>query len=131
MTDLKLTVLAALSGLVIVGCLPASVIIIVPASSNIFLAGQPATSGNTTPACTTTNLGCLPPELDFIPVAGNVLTFAGPGVPCLALPERFPHAPVAAALGQTAQTWGLNFQLQILVLAQLSQGSSLPVLSFS
>jgi len=80
MTNLKLTALAVLSGLGIAGCLPASVLINVSATSDIFLAGQPATAGNTTPACTTANLGCLPPVLNFLPVAGNVLTFTGPGI---------------------------------------------------
>jgi hypothetical protein len=81
MTNFKLTALAALSGLVIAGCLPATVFTTVSATNNIFLAGQPATSANTTPACTTANLGCLPYELDFIPVAGNILMFTGPGAP--------------------------------------------------
>jgi hypothetical protein len=80
MTNFKLTALAALLGLGIVGCLPASVLINVPGTSDIFLAGQTATAGNTTPACTTANLGCLPPVLNFLPVAGNVLTFTGPGI---------------------------------------------------
>jgi hypothetical protein len=81
MTNFKLTALAALSGLVIAGCLPATVFTTVSATNNIFLAGQPATAANSTPACTTANLGCLPFELDFIPVAGNTLMFTGPGAP--------------------------------------------------
>ena len=126
MTDLKLTVLAALSGLVIVGCLPASVIIIVPASSNIFLAGQPATSGNTTPACTTTNLGCLPPELDFIPVAGNVLTFAGPGVPSPGITGTVSPCPGCGSAGPD----GANLGSQ-LPATNISSGSTISGIQFT
>src|ERR1700704_6680137 len=81
MTNFKLTALAVLLGFGIAGCLPATVFTTISATNNIFLAGQAATAANTTPACTTANLGCLPYELDFIPVAGNILMFTGPGAP--------------------------------------------------
>jgi hypothetical protein len=70
MTNLRLTALAVLSGLGIAGCLPASVLLVVPGTSNIFNAGQGTPTGGAT----------LPVELDFVPVAGNVLSFTGPGI---------------------------------------------------
>jgi hypothetical protein len=73
MTNFKLTALAALSGLSIAGCLPASVLLPVNGNMNIFLAGQASSPGGLA--------GALPAEQDFIPVAGNVLSFTGPGVP--------------------------------------------------
>jgi hypothetical protein len=75
MTNLKLTTLAALLGLVIAGCLPASVLLTVNGNNNIFLAGQTPTASNTPAGCNSIAAGCLPQELDFVPVAGNVLTF--------------------------------------------------------
>jgi len=71
MSNLKLTALIALSGLGIAGRLAASVMLNVPGTSNIFLAGQASSPS--------AFLGTLPVEQDFIPVAGNVLTFTGPG----------------------------------------------------
>jgi hypothetical protein len=68
---MKLTALAALSGLGIAGCLPASVLLNVPGTANIFLAGQASSPS--------AFLGTVPAEQDFIPVAGNVLTLTGPG----------------------------------------------------
>jgi hypothetical protein len=72
MTNLKLIALAALSGLGIAGSLSASLMLNVPGTSNIFLAGQASSPS--------AFLGTLPTEQDFIPVAGNVLTFTGPGI---------------------------------------------------
>src|SRR5260370_49777 len=80
MKNFKLTGLAALLGLVVAGCLPASVVETVFGYTNVFLAGQAQTSG-----CATSSAGCAPiaagnlGEVDFIPVAGNVLNFA-PGI---------------------------------------------------
>jgi hypothetical protein len=70
MSNFKLTALAALSGLGIAGCLPASVLLVVPGTSNVFNAGQTVATGGAT----------LPVEQDFVPVVGNVLTFTGPGI---------------------------------------------------
>ncbi len=75
MTNFKLTTLAALSGLVIAGCLPASVLLTVPGTANVFDAGLGAATAGAT----------LPPELDFSPVTGNVLTFQ-PAPPVFPLP---------------------------------------------
>jgi hypothetical protein len=72
MTNLKLTALAGMWGLGIAGCLPASLLLNVPGTANIFLAGQASSPS--------AFLGTLPTEQDFIPVAGNVLTFTGPGM---------------------------------------------------
>lgn len=65
--------LAALLCFGVVRSLPASVMLSVPGTANVFSAGQ----GNTT----TTGGGTLAVELDFIPVVGNVLQFTGPGIP--------------------------------------------------
>jgi hypothetical protein len=75
MINFKLIGLAALLGLGIAGCLPASVMLTVNGNQNIFLAGQTPTASNTPTGCNTNPAGCLPTEQDFIPVAGNVLTF--------------------------------------------------------
>ena len=72
MTNLKLTALAALSGLGLANCLTASILLNVAGTSNIFLAGQASSPS--------AFLGTLPAEQDFIPAAGNVLTFTGPGI---------------------------------------------------
>jgi hypothetical protein len=77
MTNFKLTVLAALSCLGIAGSLSASVLVTVPGTADVFLAGQ--ASSPSVP------MGTLPLETDFVPVAGNILTFtnslgATPGV---------------------------------------------------
>ncbi len=66
MTSLKRINLTALLAVLIAGRLPASVLLNVPATSNIFSAGQ---------------AGQTAQELDFLPAAGNVLTFTGPGIP--------------------------------------------------
>lgn len=68
MKNLKLTGLAVLLGVVIAGCLPASVMVTVAGTANIFSAGQGVAGGG----------GTLPPEVDFLPVAGNVLSFFNP-----------------------------------------------------
>jgi hypothetical protein len=73
MNNLKLTALAVLSGLGIATCLPASVLLNVNGNMNIFLAGQASSPGGLA--------GALPAEQDFLPVAGNVLSFTGPGIP--------------------------------------------------
>ena len=72
MTNLTLTALAALLGVGDAGWLPASVLLNVPGTANIFLAGQASSPS--------AFLGTLPVEQDFIPVAGNALTFTGPGI---------------------------------------------------
>lgn len=81
MKKFKLTGLAALLGLVVAGCLPASVLLTVAGSTNVFLAGQAATTG-----CATSSPGCAPTtgntsEVDFVPTAGNVLTIFNPSSP--------------------------------------------------
>ena len=71
MRTFRIAGIATLLGLGISGCLRASVLLVVPGTANIFSAGQSTAGGG----------GTLPPELDFLPVAGNVLTFTGPGIP--------------------------------------------------
>jgi len=58
--------LSALLAVIVAGHLPASVLLNVPGTSNIFSAGQ---------------AGQTAQEVDFIPAVGNVLTFTGPGIP--------------------------------------------------
>jgi PEP-CTERM motif len=68
MKNFKLTGLAVLLGVVVVGCLPGAVLVTVPGTANIFSAGGAAFGGGTNPL-----------EIDFVPVNGNVLNFA-PGI---------------------------------------------------
>jgi hypothetical protein len=70
--NLRKTGLAGPLGFGIAGRLSASVLYTVPGSANIFLAGQTSTPGG--------GAGALPQELDFNAVAGNVLSFTGPGI---------------------------------------------------
>jgi len=81
MTKLKFTGLMVLLGMGLAGSLPASVLLSVGATNNIFSAGQ---------------AGQTAQELDFVPVAGNILTFQRPGFGSPSTVVTSPLSPCAA-----------------------------------
>src|SRR5260370_3290687 len=140
MKNFKLTGLAALLGLVVAGCLPASVVETVFGYTNVFLAGQAPTAG-----CSTSSAGCAPTaagnlgEVDFIPVAGNVLNFgAGTGItggvsPCPTCGSttsgdglNFGSAPPATSITSGNNISGIQFTGMEMFLIGVFLGPGLP-----
>jgi hypothetical protein len=115
-SKLKMIGLAGLLSFGLAGVLSASVMLTPTGSTNIFLAGQTTGAG-----CATTGPGCAPSlstnaELDFLPVAGNVMTFQGPGIalgsavtgstsPC---PSCGTAGPDGANLGSASPATSIN-----------------------